>query len=60
MTTDTQKPQSQEDKQAFRGILISITETGKLGIRVSGDIKPLEIYGALSLAIEQVRKTIEG
>ena len=47
------------EEKSFRGIVIAITEDGKMGAKLSKDIKPLEAYGALTLLKDTLRDDFE-
>jgi len=49
----------EKQKEKFRGCAIHIKEDGKFAVELM-DINPLELYGALSLVIEEVKKQLKG
>ena len=50
----------QPEEKPFRGIVIAITEDGQMSAKLSKGIKPLEVYGALTLLRERLRDDYEG
>jgi hypothetical protein len=47
-----------QEQKLFRGVVIHIPEEGRFGIQISGEIKLLEIYGALTILMKQVEKDL--
>ena len=58
MSEEQKNTENVEQQSAFRGIVIPITEDNKFGMQLAGDVKLFEVYGVLSLIMEQLRKDI--
>ena len=45
------------EKKEFRGVAVHISKDGQLRVEVV-DVPPIEIYGALTLVMERLRKQV--
>ena len=49
---------AQQEQKPFRGVAIHIPEDGKFSVQLSGGVKLLEVYGALTVVMKQLEKDL--
>ena len=53
-----EKQKNIQEDTTFRGIVIPIKKDGSFGVKISGGVNTLEMYGALTILLKQLESDL--